>query len=75
MTEATRPGAEQTGIDTGVLPSDIPEMAILEELAAMAARDLGIPENVLSGEVVPELPSAVINKMPVSGQTPPKPAA
>lgn len=75
MTEATRPSAEQTGIDTGVLPNEIPEMAILEELAIMAARDLGVPENVLSGEVVPELPSTVVNKMPVSGQTPPKPAA
>lgn len=67
MTEAIKPGSDQAGIDTGVLPSEIPEMAILEELAIMAARDLGVPENVLSGEVVPELPSTVVNNMPVSG--------
>ena len=75
MTEATRPTIYQQGIDLDGVPTEILEIQAMDELAVMIGRDLGIPENVLSGEVVPELPSAQINKMPVSGQTPPKPAA
>lgn len=56
MTERKNISSEKV-IDTSAAPGEIREMQVLEALTVMVGRDLGVPDEVLSGEVVPELPT------------------